>query len=270
MDTYSPATISSTDLEAVAARLDRYLDRHGSRFGENPIPEDCRDDVRQSILADWLADDWTAREWQSLARHGRPLFGPDLSELGRHLRAILFHAGRARVRRWRAEGAKRGEASRRRGLEDFSGVGSGSRSADPALVVAAVESASGQLVLSRKAQRLRAMRGMPLRLRAGIPAVPAKAPRPFRLMKTRNTKGWTLEIVARHEDRTAIQFVPWVRYNFERVGSVPHRVEDNCHYRPTLGIGRVVRSRPNPARASRRKTIPAGIDAATMLEAVRG
>lgn len=263
MDVYSPATIGPADLEALMGRLDRYLDRHGSLYGETPIPPDCRDDVRQSIIADWWGDDWGAREFAYLASRGRNLFGPDLSELGRHLRALLFHAGRARKRRWRAEGAKRGEEARRRGMEDFSGAGSASRAADPALTVAAVESASGALVLSKSAALERSRRRLPLKYRGGLSAVPDDAPKAFRWMKRRNAKGVDLVVVARHDDRTEIEFRPWVRFNFERVGSVPHRIEwtDDAGQR---------RSSPNPARAPSRRKLPAGVDAAGLREALTG
>lgn len=268
METYNPATIGSADFESVLARLDRYLKRHGSAYGETPIPADQLDDVRQSIVLEWMADDWTRRELESLSRYGRSLFSPTLSMLGQHLRGILFHAGRARRRGWRAEGATRRVADRRRDAAEFSGAGSASRSADPALILSAVESVSGELILSRRAAQNRSRRGLPNKYSGGVSAVPADAPTAHRIMKRRNSGGYMITVLARHPDRTAIQIEKWTRYNFERVGKVPHRLEDNGHYRPTMGIGRVVRSRPNPARAKSRKRLPAGIGSAECREAI--
>lgn len=263
MCVYNPATISAADLHAIMARLDRYLARHGSAYGETPIPADTLDDVRQGILADWLGDDWTAREFEYISRNGRTLFPASLSTLGRHLRGMLFHAGRARRRCWRAAGAKRGEASRRRGLEDFQGAGSASRAADPALVVAAVESASGVPVLSKAAQRNRARRGLALKFRGGVPAVSSKAPKAFRVMKRRNAGGWIVEVVSRHQDRTCIAISRWTRYNFQRVGAVPHRIEW------TDAAGRW-HSEPNPVRRPAMRKLPKGVNAATIREALVG
>ena len=77
-----------------------------------------------------------------------------------------------------------------------------------------------------------------------------------------------MTVLARHPDRTAIQIEKWIRYNFERVGKVSHRLEANAHYRPTMGIGRVCRSIPNPARAKSRKRLPTGIGSAECREAI--
>jgi hypothetical protein len=267
-EAYTPATVSAADLEALRGRLDRYLNRHGSRYGETPIPADQKDDVAQSILAEWWGDDWTAREMESLARHGRTLFAPTLSELGQHLRALLFHAGRARRRGWRAAGATERVADKRRDPEGSKGAGAGSVTGDPARLVAAVESATGELVLSKEASRHRSRRGMPLKYRPGLPIVSSRAPTAFKVMKRRNATGYTVDVVARHEDRTAIEIRKWVRYNFERVGQVPRRVEDNAHYVPTMGIGRVVRSKPNPARRPARKPLPEGTTVADVRTAI--
>jgi hypothetical protein len=260
-DMYDPATISAADIGAIVARVDRYLNRHGSTFGETPLREDQREDVRQSIVADWLGDDWTAREIESLSRHGRTLFPPTLSDMGRHLRAALFHAGRARKRGWRSEGAARRVADRRREPEEFTGAGSASRAADPARIVSAVESATGELVLSPAAQRYRSRKGLPLKYRGGVAFTPADAPRPFRIMRRRGRMVYTIDVVGRYETHTAIDIREARDYRFERVGSVPHRIEANGHYRPTLGIGRVVRSKPNPATAKSRKALPQGVTA---------
>jgi hypothetical protein len=222
-DMYDPATISAEDISAIVERVDRYVNRHGSTFGETPLREDQREDVRQSIVADWLGDDWTAREIESLSRHGRTLFPPTLSDMGRHLRAALFHAGRARKRGWRSEGATRRAADRRREPEEFTGAGSASRASDPARIVAAVESATGELVLSPAAQRHRSRRGLPLKYRGGVSFIPADAPRAYRAMRRRGRKVYTVDIVGRYETHTAIDIREAREYRFERVGSVSNR-----------------------------------------------
>lgn len=223
---YDPTTISAADLAAVMARIGRYLARHGAARGETPIPPDMAEDVLQSILADWLGDDWAAREFDYLARNGRSLFPPTLSEVGQHLRAALFHAGRARVKRWRQPGQPQGSAAdhRRRGLDDSRGAGMASRSADPALIVSAVEAASGELVLSNTAARVRSRRGLPNKRRGGLSAVPAKmAEKRCRWFKTRNSKGYTCDVIARHDGRTDVEFRAYVRFNFERRGTITNR-----------------------------------------------
>ena len=245
-DAYNPATIGPTDLASLLARLDRYLNRHGSRYGEQPIMDDQRDDIRQGIIADWLGDDWTAREIECLAKHGKTLFPPDLSEIGRHLRAVLFHAGRCRRRGWRAAGAKQ-VCRLERDAEDFSGAGQSSRAKDPARLVAAVESATGELVLSPAAARNRSRRRLPLKYRGGVAFTPDDSPRPFRLMRRRGKIGYTLDVVERREDRTVIDIRSYRVYRFERVGSVPNRD--------------VVRSR---------RPLPKGTGAAAAREALTG
>lgn len=221
-ETYTPA-VDAVTLSALLARLDRYLGRHGSQYGETPIPADQREDVRQSIVADWIGDDWTARELQSLTRHGRTLFPPTLSDTGRHLRALLFHAGRSRRRGWRAEGATKRVADRRRDRGDFDGVGMASRSADPARILAAVESVSGELLLSPAAARERSRRGLPLKYRGGVSIVPDDAPSRLRVMRRRGSKGYTIDVVARHDDRTTIEVREYRAHRFERVGKIPNR-----------------------------------------------
>jgi len=244
---YNPAAISADELSAILARVDRYLRRHGSAYGETPIPADQLDDVRNDIILAWLADDWNAREFESLSRHGRSLFPPTLSTLGQHLRGVLFHAGRARRRGWRAEGATRRVAERRRDAAEFSGAGSASRSADPALILSAVESVSGELILSRRAAQNRTRRRLPLKYRGGVSVIPVDAPTAFKVMKRRNAGGYMLSVLARHPDRTAIQIERWTRFNFERVGQV---------------------SRRSPARAKTRRTLPPGIGSAECREAI--
>jgi hypothetical protein len=98
--------------------------------------------------------------------------------------------------------------------------------------------------------------------------IPADAPRPFRVMRRRGRRVYTVDIVGRHETYTAIDIRESREYRFERVGSVPHRIEANAHYRPTLGIGRVVRSKPNPATAKSRKTLPQEVTAGDCREVV--
>lgn len=244
-DSYSPATIDSVTLAALLDRLARYLNRHGSRYGETPIPADSVEDVRQSILADWMADDWTGREFSILARTGRTLFPPTLSETGRHLRALLFHAGRARRRGWRAEGATKRIAERRRDGGDFDGAGMASRAADPARIAAAVESVSGELLLSPAAALERSRRGLPLKYRGGVSIVPDDAPARLRVMRRRGRKGFTIDVVARHDDRTDIEIREYREHRFERVGKVPNRA--------------VVRSR---------RPLPAGVSAADVRAAI--
>jgi hypothetical protein len=245
---YDPTTIAAVDLETILARLDRYLNRHGAANGETPLPDSMRDDVRQSILAEWLGDDWTVREFDYLARHGRTLFPPTLSTIGRHLRAMLFHAGRARVRHWRQPGQAQGSAAdhRRRDVDDSKGAGMASRSADPARIVAAVESASGELLLSPAAARNRSRRGLPLKYRGRLSAVhSADSDRRLRWFKTRNSKGYTIDVVARHGERTDIAIREFTRYNFERRGAIGNR-----------------------AMPRSRKTVPQEYTAAALREAI--
>lgn len=252
MDTYNPAIIGTYDAEAIMARVARYCRRHGSEYGETPVPGGDMDEAQAVIVTDWLTADWEALEWTYLQRNGRPLFTPDLSDMGRHLRAALFMAGRARRRGWVEAGPMRRAAraeSRRRDLGDSTGAGMASRAADPARIAAAVEDAQ----------------------RSGLRSTPDRfARRRLRWVKTRNTHGHYIEVVRREDDRTVIEFRPWTRYNFRRAGDLPARVEDNAHYIPTHGIGRVVRSRPNPAIPKTVRRVPAGTTAATLREAITG
>lgn len=205
MDTYNPNTIGRDDLAAVLARLDRYIRRHGSPYGETPVPGGDMEEARAVIVADWLSADWAAMEWTYLQRNGRTLFGPDLSDLGRHLRAALFMAGRARRRGWVEAGpmrrASRAEP-RRRDLTDSSGVGMASRAADPARIVAAVEHAQ-QHGMDRTPDRFSRRR--------------------LRWVRTRRSHGWTVEVVARLPDRTLVRFERWTRHNYRRAGDMLNR-----------------------------------------------
>lgn len=226
---YNPATIGAADLEAITARLDRYLKRHGSEYGESPIPGGDHDEARQVILADWLSADWAALELTYLQRNGKTLFGPTLSELGAHLRAVLFMAGRARVRGWVESGPMRRAAraeSRRRDVDDSTGAGMGSRAADPARLVAAVEEAQAR----------------------GITATPVdEQGKRLRWVKTRNSTGYTVEVIRREHDRTVIDVRSFARFNFRRAGSIPARALPKC-----------------------RKRIPATVTRRQMLEALTG
>jgi hypothetical protein len=236
---YDPATISAADMDSILARLDRYLNRHGSSMGETPLSDSMREDVRQSILLDWIGDDWTAREFEYMARNGRTLFPPTLSDMGQHLRAMLFHAGRSRVARWRQPGQGQGAAAdhRRRDVDDSRGAGMASRSADPALILSAIESASGELVLSKTAAVNRSRRGMSNRRRGGLSAVPAKsAERRLRWFKTRNSRGYTIDVVARHADRTDIEIRRYDRLNFERRGTIANRAMPKVFKRTPAGV----------------------------------
>lgn len=204
MDTYNPQTIGRSDLDSILARVDRYVGRHGSAYGENPVPGGERQETAQAIVAEWQTADWTDLELKYLARNGRTLFGPDLSDMGRHVRAVLFIAGRFRRRRWTYAAADRraGRAeSRRRDMDDSRGVGMSSRSADPALIAQAIESSGGVI------------RSTPDRVRR----------RRLRWIKTRNSTGWTIDVVRRLADRTDIEIRRHVRFNFKRIGDIPNR-----------------------------------------------
>ena len=226
---YDPATISSADMEAIIARVGRYVRRHGSEYGETPLPGGDQDEAQQVILSDWLSADWAALELTYIGRNGRSLFPPTLSETGRHLRAALYMAGRARKRRWVEAGPMRRAAraeARRRDIEDSSGSGMASRAADPARLVAAVEEAQ----------------------RRGVTATPVdEKGKRLRWVKTRNSTGYTVEVVRREDDRTIIEFREYTRFNFRRAGSIPARQMPKT-----------------------RKRIPGGIDARAMMEALTG
>lgn len=202
-EVYNPTTISRADLDAVLRRIERYVRRHGSEYGENPCADP--EDAAQQIVFEWQTADWTELEWLHLQRNGRTIVGPGLSELGRHLRAALFHAGRHRRRRWHADGASQNHAraeSRRRDFDDSTGSGMGSRSADPALIALAVESAQRE-----------GFRTTPDRFRR----------RRLRWLKTRNSTGSYIEVIRRETDRTVIEFRAFTRFNFRRAGDMPNR-----------------------------------------------
>jgi len=228
-DTYNPQQISDRDTRDIIARVDRYVRRHGSEYGETPVPGGDMEEARAVIVADWQGADWEALEWTYLQRNGRPLFTPDLSDTGRHLRAALFMAGRARRRGWVEAGPMRRAADaegRRRDVDDSTGAGMASRAADPARLVEAVEAVQ----------------------RAGVSVTPVDwQGRRLRWMKTRNSHGYTVEVVRREADRTVIDVRPFTRYNFRQHGDTPAR-----------------------ALPKTRKRLPAGVTAADLMEAMTG
>lgn len=217
-DTYNPATIDRDTLDSVLARVGRYVRRHGSEFGETPCPGGDMEEAAAVIVAEWQSADWEALEWTYLQRNGRPLFTPDLSDTGRHLRAVLFTAGRARVRGWVEAGPMRRAAraeSRRRDMDDSTGVGMASRAPDPARVMEAVEQAA----------------------RYGVTATPVdEQGKRLRWVKTRNSRGHTIDVVARHDDRTEIDIRAFTRYNFRRAGSIPANRLPRCRKRIPAGV----------------------------------
>jgi len=204
MDTYSPCAISEADAAAIVERIARYARRHGTEYGETPIPGGDIDEAVAVIVADWYGADWTALELGYRLLNGVPLFEPSLSDMGRHVRAALFMAGRARKRGWVEAGPMRRAAraeSRRRDMDDSVGSGMASNAADPARIVAAVEDAA------------RGLRSTPDRF----------ARRRLRWVKTRDTHGVCIEVVRRLIDRTVIDFLAWTRYNFRRAGDMLNR-----------------------------------------------
>lgn len=220
MDTYNPVAISADDTRAVLARIDRYCQRHGSEYGETPVPGGDWQEAAAVIVADWQIADWTALEWTYIQRNGRPLFGPDLSDMGRHMRAVLFMAGRARRRGWVEAGPMRRAADmdgRRRDMDDSRGAGMASRAADPARLVEAVEAVQ----------------------RSGVSVTPVDwQGRRLRWVKTRNTHGYCVEVIRREADRTVIQFAPWTRYNFRQAGDTPARALPKTLKRVPAGVTR--------------------------------
>ena len=262
---YDPATMSAADADAIMTRVRRYCVRHGSPYGETPLPGGDIEEARQVIMMDTLSADWNELEWTYLQRNGRTLFPATLSEMGIALRAALFMAGRARRRGWVESGPMRRSAraeSRRRDMDDSSGVGMASRAADPARMLAAVESAV-----------------------AGIRSVTTRGRRDrSRIVKTRNSTRGLVTITRRpvatlgddgrvwygEGEYTGVQFERVTTYNFRRAGSIPLRIEDNAHYTPVYGIGRVVRSRLNPAMSKSLNRLPEGVSAAELLEALQG
>lgn len=265
-DTYSPAKIGNHDAESIVSRVTRYVRRHGSEYGETPVPGGDIEEAVAVIVADWLGADWLALEYSYRVNTGRDLFPVTLIDMGRHLRAALHCCGRAKRRGWAEAGPMRRAArreSRRRDWDDSAGVGMASRSPDPARVAAAVEEAQ----------------------RVGLMSTPDRFKRRrLRWAKSRNSHRVILTITRpapaviredgvvtyREGAYTGVQFERVTVHNFRRAGDIPFRVEDNGHYTPVYGIGRVVRSRPNPAIGKTRNRIPAGVTAAALREAITG
>jgi len=194
---YDPATIGN-NLPHVLARVVRYCRRHGSQYGEQPILLDSFDDVVQSILAEWLATDWSEAEWRTLERTGRVLFCPTLSPLAQHLRAVLFVAGRWRRRCWKTDNKR---AATTIDPEAFSGASESACAPDPARLFWAVENAGDGL------------RSVPRRQR--------EARR--RWLKTRRTIRVQIVVESRHPDRTCIAFEQYAIHNYRLAGSIGNR-----------------------------------------------
>lgn len=242
-DSYNPAEISERDAADALARVARYVRRHGSEYGETPVPGGDMEEAVQVIAADWQGADWAALELTYWERNGRLLFSPDLSDMGRHLRAVLFMAGRARRRGWVEAGPMRRAArqeGRRRDMDDSPGAGMASRAADPARLVAAVEAVE----------------------RSGFSVTPVlESRRRLRWVKTRNSSAWIIHVTRRpgamldDEGRvtypegasTGIELERVTRFNFRQAGDTPNR-----------------------ALPKTRKRLPEGVTAGQMMEALTG
>jgi hypothetical protein len=227
MDSYNPATISETEAAAILARAKRYVVAHSGPLSEKPLSPEAQDDAAGEIVADWLGADWDALQWGHLERTGRSLFHASLTDMGQHLRAVLYIAGRARRRGWHpdtASGRRGAREARRRDPGDFQGASMASKAPSPDRVAEAIESATGRLVLSPEAAAARSKAGRPLTVAGGVRSIPRdQARKRLRVEKTRNATDITLEIVSRLPDRTVIRLERAVRYNFRRVGSISNR-----------------------------------------------
>ena len=242
-ETYTPATIGEHDAAAIVARVTRYVRRHGSEYGETPVPGGDIDEAVAVIVADWLGADWLALEYAYRVNTGRALFPATLTDMGRHLRAALHCCGRAKRRGWVESGPMRRAArreSRRRDLDDSAGAGMSSRSPDPARVAMAVEEAQ----------------------RHGITATPVdhQGDR-LRWVKTRNSHRVVMSVTRpapaviredgtvtyREGSYTGVQFERVTVFNFRRAGKIPAR-----------------------ALPKTRKRIPSGVTAAALREAITG
>lgn len=195
--TYNPATIG-TDIAHVVARIERYCRRHGSQYGETPIPADCFDDVVQGIVADWLAADWLDVECRHLFKTGRLLFDQFAEPLSNHLRAALFIAGRWRKRFFRDTQRKTATTI---APEAFSGASESAYAPDPARLFWAVENA-----------------------RDGLRSVPRDTGRDrLRWVKTRRTIRVQIVVESRHPDRTCIKFEKYAIHNYQPKGRLRNR-----------------------------------------------
>jgi hypothetical protein len=230
---YHPNAIGGQEAEAVIRRVARYVRRHGSEYGEKPVPGGDIDEAVAVIVADWQLADWDAIELSYWERHGRLLFDPSHGDMAWHLRAVLFMAGRARKRGWATTSsdrrARRGEA-RRREMDDSPGAGMASRAADPARTVAAIEDAE------------RGLRSVPDRFRR----------RRSRLVKTRNSSRVLLVVTRRpvatvdgggrvrfgDGESTGIAFERVTIHNFRRVGDMANRDIPKTVNRPPANVTR--------------------------------
>lgn len=235
---YDPTTVSRFDAEALQARARRYVERHGSPYGEKPLPEPDREEAAAQIVADWFAADWDALQWEYALKTGRALFGPTLSGLGLHLRALLYMAGRSKRRGWKPEGWKGSRAvDRRRDGEEFSGASADARALRPDAILAAAEGASGELLLSPAAVAERSKRRLPLRNRGGLQCIPRRfAEKRLRVQKRRNGSRILCHVLERLPDRTLVRFERVKHYRFERVGSIPNRDMPKSVKRPPKGF----------------------------------
>jgi len=210
--TYDPATIG-TDIAHVVARIERYCRRHGSPYGETPIPADCFGDVVQGIVTDWLATDWTEAEFRVLTKTGRLLFDQFAEPLVNHLRAALFICGRWRKRYFRDTQRKTATTI---DPEAFSGASESARAADPARLFWAVENA-----------------------RDGLRSVPRDSERDrLRWMRTRRTIRVQIVVQSRHNDRTEIAFERYAIHNYRLAGSIGNRQIGKTLKRLPAGWGR--------------------------------
>lgn len=235
---YDPKTISGFDAEALQARIRRYMERHASMYGEKPLPEPDREEAAAQIVADWFAADWDALQWDYALKTGRSLFGADLSPVGMHYRAALYMAGRAKRRGWKPEGWKGTRAvDRRRDGEEFSGASADSRALRPDAILAAVEAASGELLLSPDAAACRSKRRLPLKNRGGLSCTPQRfAKKRLRVQKRRNGSRIVCDVLERLPDRTIVRFTRAIHYRFDRIGSIPNRAMPKSVKRPPAGF----------------------------------
>jgi hypothetical protein len=202
----------------VGEAIDRYIGRHGDIQNPALLPRHDREDMRQTIMADWMGADWLALSWTHLANTGRTLFPADGEPMAYHLKAALFMAGRARVRRWHGEDEGTTIPSlRSRGSTDFSGAGMGSRTASPDQILGAIESAQKD-GLRAVSERARASRK--------------------RQVRTRRSFSYIINVVARYDDRTAIQIEKVAQHNYRTAGSVANRETPKSRKRLPKGTGK--------------------------------
>jgi hypothetical protein len=195
--------LSDDHARQVGEAIDRYLGRHGGMSNPATLLPCDREDMRQTIMADWLGADWTSLCLTHLTNMGRHLFPGDGSPMDYHLRGALFMAGRARVRRWHGEDEGTTIPSlRARASTDFSGAGMGSRTASPDRILAAVETVT----------------------REGVRPVSDRAARARRrLVRTRRSFTYLISVVGRYEMHTAIRVEKVAIYNYRQAGTVPNR-----------------------------------------------